>query len=194
MRKEMLLSLVLAIGVVGGLIAIAEHSLATKTIRENSSAEYKAPIGTRAVATAPALATAPVLARPSNAFHGISKCLQNGQTSYSNDGCPIGATQQQVALYDTAGIEDKSREQLAAIRATNRLTSRPAGRAEGLVIQHVAHQNTTSAADKKWECEQLKKQIDLVDASARQPQSAHSQDRLRARKKELRDRYSALRC
>ncbi len=194
MRKEMLLSLVLAIGVVGGLIAIAEQSLATKTIRENSSAEYKAPTGTRAVATAPALATAHVLARPSNAFHGISRCLQNGQTSYSNDGCPIGATHQQVVLYDTAGIEDKSREQLAAIQSTNRLTNRSAVRAEGLVIQHVTHQSTTSAADRKWECEQLKKQIESVDARARQPQSAKSQDRLRAEKKTLRDRYSALRC
>jgi len=184
MKKEMIFFLVLAMGVVGGVIGIADQSLTTKVRTADGGMPQKVNANT------PTVAASPALARPLNSFPGISKCLQNGQTSYSNDGCPVGAKHQQVVLYDTAGIEDKSKEQLAAIRATNR----PAMRAEGLVIQQVANQNTTSAVEKKRECELLKKQIESVDARARQPQSASSQDRLRAEKKRLRDRYFALRC
>ena len=98
-----------------------------------------------------------------------------------------------MALHDTAGIEDKSREQLAALRAA----SRPAAGHEARVIRHVNLQASATSADeanRKMQCADLKRQIEEVDARARQPQSARSQDHLRERKKKLRDRYSALRC
>ncbi len=182
MQKEMIFSLLLAVGVVGGGIWVADSSLTASMAARNVQQKLSANPGI--------VVTTPAPERPSTSSSGISKCLQNGQTTYSNDGCPVGAKHQQVVLYDTAGIEDKSKEQLAIILAN----SRPTVRAEPLVIQHVTHRNTASSADKKWECEQLKKQIAGVDAQARQPQSASSQDRLRAQKKELRDRYARLRC
>lgn len=189
MRKEMAVSIVLAIALVAGAIVIADRSLATKATTGNSSLRHQGPHATSAAAHLPLPASFPA----PHTFHGISKCLRNGEISYSNHGCPPGTIPERVVLHDTAGIENRNRELLAALRAGNP----PVARREGGMIQHVAHPasaKSTDQAHKQLECAALKQQIASVDARARQPQSAQSQDRLREEKKKLRDRYSALRC
>jgi hypothetical protein len=52
----------------------------------------------------------------------------------------------------------------------------------------------TPAASNKAECQALDRQVEELDALARQPQSAQVQDRIRGDRKAARDRQFAIRC
>jgi hypothetical protein len=70
-------------------------------------------------------AKGPVAANPSSTSSSrISKCLVNGRTMYSNDGCPDGAKQQAVALHDSAGIVSPPKENLSDLTAKRRASER----------------------------------------------------------------------
>ena len=139
--------------------------------------------------TPPATAAAPA-AQPRT--QRISKCTsRGGAASYSDAPCPTGTVESVVTVHPDTNLADGlTAEARQASVVSNAAAARSAARYEQQVALNPDRANTGAAA----ECGLLSAQVAAVDSAARQPRSAHEQDRLKAERQWLRDRQFALRC
>lgn len=180
-------SLLLAVGAVA-LLAVLAWGLSQTWFRDDAKAPRpvpNVPAEGRAVPAAPGLSPSPA---PQPRIERITKCLSNaGTASYSDGPCPAGTRGATVELRPDSNLADgMSLEARAASAQQNREAAQASAAHERRVAQQV--DGTVQA------CASLEAEIAWLDAAARQPQSAWTQDDLRARRKQARDRQFALRC
>lgn len=198
MRKETLLSIVLAIGVVTAALWVADQSLRTKAgqqqvghAMENGGAGSKVLNYSSAEKSEADSGAASSMKQANNqgapAESAISKCIINGKTIYSNNGCPDGTLGRAVTIHDSQGIVSPPKETLAELTA-KRQAAEQAKADQG--PQRIALVGASNGA----ECTELDNRIAHLDAMARQPQSGYMQDWIRAQRKAIRDRQFAIRC
>ena len=197
MRKETILSIVLAIGVVTAGLWVADDSLrgrphlqyvdqekkggyADSKVQNKSGAE-------NAKSDIAAASKNPANAQELTTEGGISKCIINGKTSYSNQGCPEGVQGQAVAIHKSQGIVSPPKETLAELTAMRQAAEQ---------AQSVQRQERIAlvGASNGAECADLDKRIAHLDAMARQPQSGQMQDWIKEHRKAVRDRQFAIHC
>lgn len=123
--------------------------------------------------------------QPSTNKQSITKCVINGQVSFTDGVCPNGATTSNVTV-NTSNV--------GTVPATKFVpTSLPVQIYQAPTLQPIAEiQNARSTNEA--ECNFLRQQIDYFDALARQPQSGQAQDNISAERKKLRSRQFALGC
>ena len=159
-------------------ITSSSTATATETTKRNSSATQPSPLTTPAK---PALA--PALTAQSDA-RTITKCVANGKTSYGDNDCAPGAATTEFAtrsnLNMVAGLKP---EQIAAAQRMD---------AQAIGTTNFAQAN--AAPSIAAECQALNETIARLDAMARQPQSAQTQDWIRNERKKARDRQFQIQC
>jgi hypothetical protein len=114
----------------------------------------------------------------------VTKCIVNGKTSYGDGACGQGAVATQVVTRSNHNLIDAVQipvvvEQLEPVQQ------------QTMVVQSSGGQNL---ANKKAVCQALDAEIVRLDALARQPQSAQSQDRITAERRSVRDQQHRLPC
>lgn len=115
----------------------------------------------------------------------ITKCVVNGQTTFTDQDCPHDSLASSVTV-NTANVGT------VAPRST---TSTKVQVVTTPVAQLPAVAAPSPVADaRSWECPALEAHIKQIDAAARQPQSAQTQDRLTEEKRNARSRQFALHC
>ncbi|WP_194725445.1 hypothetical protein [Noviherbaspirillum malthae] len=195
MSKHLIVSVVLAIGIVAGGIWIADQSMGSKLVADDpnvkeyqSSGADKIYASRNSVSEPEAAITGPHVPNSSSAsYSGISKCIINGRTVYSDSGCPDGAKSQPVSLHDSAGVISPPKENLADLAAKRQATER------AYALQTQA-QVVSIGRSGNVECEELDKRVADLDSMARQPHSGVMQDWIKKERKAVRDRQFAIRC
>lgn len=115
----------------------------------------------------------------------VTKCTIGGKTIYGDAPCPYGATSERVTTHAERNlISGLTSEQMAA---ADRLRP-PAPLATKVAQSENPLPNNAS------ECKALDEHIKHLDAMARQPLDAQTQDWIKARRKADRDRQFAIRC
>lgn len=119
----------------------------------------------------------------------VMKCQGAGGTTYSDVPCPAGTRATSVTL----PVE------VLSVGASVRPQNVPAPAAQPTPIapapQVIVVQNGPSIHEQRQlECKALDVEITHLDAWARQPQSGQTQDHIRDRRKQARDRQFALHC
>ncbi|WP_422084266.1 hypothetical protein [Variovorax sp.] len=118
----------------------------------------------------------------------VTKCLTpSGKAAYSDGPCPEGSRATTVRLRRDVNIADgMSPEAREASIRDNAAVAAKQHQYERQVAQNVANEMA--------ECSGLAEHINWIDAIARQPQGAYSQDWLRDERKRTRDRQFRLGC
>ncbi len=114
----------------------------------------------------------------------VTKCVVNGKTSYSDGNCATGATASQIVTKANHNLMDAVRMPVVTQAAEPESQS-------SVVVQ--GNQGSDYAA-MKAECAALDERIKYLDAMARQPQGAQTQDWIRDERKKARDRQSRIPC
>lgn len=127
-------------------------------------------------------------APPAESF-GVTKCFSAiGKVEYSDGPCPVGSrattvwVQPDVNLAD--GMSPAKRE--ASVQSNSVVAAQ--------LQQHERQVAQNTGGDVLDECAALDAHIKWIDAMARRPQSAWTQDELTRDRKESRDRQFRLRC
>lgn len=198
MRKERLLSFVLAIGIVVAALWVAGQSLKNKAdqrhggrVMEKGGAGSKvsnnSAAGNLESDSGEASSMKQAANRNAPLQTDISKCIVNGKTIYSNQGCPEGAQGKAVPIHKSQGIVSPPKESLAELTA-KRKAAEQSQAVQGQ--QRIAFVGPSNGV----ECAELDKRIASLDAMARQPQSGYMQDWIKERRKSVRDRQFAIHC
>jgi hypothetical protein len=127
---------------------------------------------------------APRSAATANA-RAVGKCVINGKTSYSDQGCPQGATASQL-------LTDLDHNLIAGLTPSQLNASKLIQDQEPPANSFTAPSNAVLSSEEK--CGLIDAEIARLDALARQPQSGQSQDRITQTRKEWRDRQFRIRC
>lgn len=114
----------------------------------------------------------------------VTKCLLNGQVTFTDRKCPSGSTNSYVSV-NTANVGTVAPRTFVA--AAPQIEQQ-------VVVQQPTVQTNNAASMHESECNFLKQQIDQIDALARQPLSGQAQDELSAQRKKFRSRQFALHC
>jgi hypothetical protein len=121
---------------------------------------------------------------PEQAIH---KCIDGGKVIYSDQACLHKIASEGVKLYDSAGIVSPPKEKL------NDLTARRKA-AEAIYQRQNLQQAALNVQSAAADCEALAKHVEWLDALARQPQSAATQDWIRQEKEKARNKQFELHC
>lgn len=125
------------------------------------------------------------LAQPKPNTHTVTKCVANGQVTFTDKECANGAKTSSVTV-NTANV---------GTVAPAMTTSTEVHVTNNVVINQVApEQRVNTVALRQAECDVLDAEIKQIDATSRQPQTAQTQDWLSERKKNARSRQFALKC
>lgn len=139
----------------------------------------------RPVARSQHIPAYPAAVPPPQEARSVTKCVGNGTTTYSDQGCAAGSVAERVEVNPNRNLSDGLPR--SKIDFTPAPTNNPAG--ELAVANADANPHF-----KKNKCDALEARIRSIDAEARQPQSAQTQDRLAMWRKEARDEQFRLRC
>ena len=194
MHKELVLSYVLAIAVVGGAIWMLEGPL-SQTMKGNprETMSSSMPQPQKSVTTEDTDQTVSSRQPEAKAQDNfpqrgtINKCIVNGKAIYSDETCPAGADVKSVELHDSAGIVSPAKEVLSELTARRKVAE--------LAAEREAQQQPAHAAQPgRNECKELDNRIEHLDASARQLQSGQMQDWIKEQRQSARDRQFAIHC
>lgn len=181
-------SLVLAV-VAAALLAVLAWVLSQAWFRDG--AQVPRPVPTvpaegRAAPARPAPPSATPVPQPR--IERITKCVDSaGAASYSDGPCPVGMRGATLDVRPDSNLADGMS---AEAREASARQNREAAQARAAHERRVAQQVDGAVQA----CADIDAEIAWLDAAARQPQSAWSQDRLRERRKQLRDLQFRSRC
>lgn len=185
MRKEWLLSIALA-GVIAAAFYYFEGPNVLKS-PDTPAPKVLAPPATVSNPKAPQ-AVPNISVNPTPHDGEIVKCTINGRVTYSNTGCEPHQKQERLELVDSAGVVSPSRAQIDATLAKSRQERQREFTGGGKVMTI-----GRTEAD-QLECESLRVHIARLDAAARQPQYARTQDWITEERRKATNRQNALRC
>lgn len=120
----------------------------------------------------------------------VNKCTINGKVTYTEGGCPSGATAKQLRV-DAAPIG-----MLSPLASPSPMQQSPPSSVpvDTVPAQSIPQRAQPPAFDRAAECRFLDAEIQKLDAWARQPQSGQMQDWIRDQRKKARDRQFEIRC
>lgn len=127
---------------------------------------------------------APGTQRGESSSQSVTQCVLNGQVSFTDRACPGGASVRQITVH-TAMV--------GTVAPSTSVTTTPVHPPQVVAPSGPAPQ-VNQAALRSTECHYLDEQIKHIDALARQPQTAPTQDELSRRRLQLRSGQFALRC
>ncbi len=168
--------------------------------RDSSDCRHAGPRPLRALGLLAACAAAALLAAPAQAasiylckthggatFWSSAHCRQHGALIDRIESVPDGLPfDQQVALAEQS--------RAAAARLYQAPATSPGGTSTQTTTTTTTTTTTVNGQGKAQECKALEAHITQLDAQARQPQTAQTQDWLRSQKQKARDRQFQLRC
>ena len=128
-------------------------------------------------------------AAPQSESYGVTKCLSAaGKAEYSDGPCPAGSRATTVWVQPNVNLADgmSPAERDASMRDNSAVAAQ--------VRQHERRVAQNTGGDALGECTALGAHIKWIDAMARQPQGAWTQDELTQDRKESRDRQFRLGC
>jgi len=114
----------------------------------------------------------------------VTKCLLNGQVTFTDGKCPSGSTNSYVTVSTGNFINVLPP---TFVPTTPKIQPR-------VVMQQPAAETNNVASMKESECGFLNHQVDQLDGLARQPLSSQSQDSISEQRKKYRSRQFALHC
>lgn len=114
----------------------------------------------------------------------VTKCLSNGETSYSDGDCAVGAKTSRVVTKENRNLMDAVR---IPIKPPVAEPSAPSA-----VIAQSAQDLNHAAM--KAECAAWDERVKYLDALARQPLDGQTQDWIRGERKKVRDRQARIPC
>lgn len=114
----------------------------------------------------------------------VTKCLLNGQVTFTDGKCPNGSTTSYVTV---------STGNVVNVLPPTFIPTTPKIQPQ-VVMQQPAAETNNVASMKETECGFLNHQVDQLDALARQPLSSQSQDSISEQRKKYRSRQFALHC
>lgn len=183
-------SLVLAVAVASVLavLAVLAWVLSQTWFRDGAKAPRPVPNAPAAGRAAPAGPGLPAAPAPQPRTERVTKCVSSaGAASYSDAPCPAGLRSATVEVRPDSNLADGMTPQAREASAQqNREAAQARAAYERLAAQQV-DRGVQACAD-------IDAQIAWLDAAARQPQGAWSQDRLREQRKQLRDLQFRSRC
>lgn len=115
----------------------------------------------------------------------VTKCVIQGKTSYGDADCGQGAIATQVVTRSNHNLMD-------AVQAP--VMTQPALPAQQAIVVQTNGGGASSLATQKAICKTLDEEVARLDALARQPQSAQTQDWISAERKKVRDAQYRLPC
>ena len=114
----------------------------------------------------------------------ITKCVENGRTTYSDQACAAAATATQLRTHTNQNL-------LNNWKSAKTTPSEPVG---SQVADVTVTAQTAATHNTLEECKSIEARIKALDDWARQPQNAQMQDWLRDERKKSRDRQFRSRC
>lgn len=177
---SMAISLALAVSIVGAGIYVMWHStsdITQETIAYKSNESYGTNLGTQATPE-------------SVSSGGIVKCESNGKTTYSDKKCQQAEHQVAVNIKETSGgFVSPDQQTIADTRARIRADiQRP-----GFVA--MAGESTPAITNNtQGQCYYLAEEIKSIDSASNIGQSGWSQEQLRLRRLDVRNRMYRLGC
>lgn len=193
MRKELVFSFLLSCIIIGTTLRIVDKSLSKPDVatplknpsrQEASETSASIKSGNELRSNSELDVAAPNNASPETAIH---KCIEGGKIIYSDQACLHRITPEGVKLYDSAGIVSPSKEKLEDLTARRKA-------AEAIHRRQNLQQAALNAQSITADCDALTKRVEWLDALARQPQSAGTQDWLRQEKEKARNKQFELHC
>jgi hypothetical protein len=115
----------------------------------------------------------------------VTKCLVNGQVTFTDKPCPNGSTVSTVTV-NTANV--------GTVVPQTPKTASPQVQHQSVVTNFPPTVPVDTSTLNNAECANLEEQIKRIDDQARRPQSAQTQDYLSALRKKVRSRQYQLRC
>lgn len=191
-QKDVCLSIVLGIAIVGGGLWLLARSMSIPTPAMQKTAPPSGTITDRPKTSLlgkrqpEGTDSDPEAVHPRVA-HGIRKCIVNGKTIYSDTECPAGAQTETVVLHDSGGIISPPKADLLMLMAQRKAAER-----QNTGHQGVLTMGTPQSASE--ECALLDQHVQYLDSKARQPQSSATQDWIRQERSKVRNRQVALHC
>lgn len=186
MRKEIVISFLLACAVVFGAIWLVSKSLGLKKSTNIFSVPEKI-LEKKIQGSAPNTYTSHSYTNTTD-NQGIFKCMVDGKLIYSDQNCPKGSESKPVVLHESDGFISPPRDNLQELTARRIENERAEER------KFKFQQATDSTPSNKIVCNELHRYIDELNAMARQPQSGQMQDWIKQKKMEYQSRQFALHC
>jgi hypothetical protein len=191
-QKDIVVSTVLAIAIVGGCLWLLDRSTSISTPTLQKVPGQPGNILDRDISTSrtdrqPEGNASDAAAIPPPAAHRIRKCTVAGKTTYSNSECPEGTQTKTVVLHDSGGIVSPPKADLLMLMAQRKAAEGQHGGRQSVVTMGTPQSATE-------ECGLLDQHVQYLDSKARQPQSATTQDWIRQERSKARDRQVALHC
>ena len=118
----------------------------------------------------------------------VIKCVKNGKITFTDSACADGATKSKVnADNPMVGTVAPLKRSSRAPKALN--PDQAGGGRQDFVVT-----TQSTQPNRIYECTRLSRQVEQLDASARQPRSGSAQDSIRADRARLRTRQADLKC
>lgn len=193
MRKELVFSFLLSCVVIGTTLWFVDKSLSkpdvAAPIKNPSSQETSDKSASAKSVNELRSNSEPDVAAPNNSFpdQAIHKCIEGGKIIYSDQACLHKIASEGVELYDSAGIVSPPKEKLEDLTARRKA-------AEAIYQRQNLQQAALNVQSAGADCEALAKRVEWLDALARQPQSAATQDWIRQEKEKARNKQFELHC
>lgn len=138
-----------------------------------------------AKASVPATNAAPSEPAPRKSVRTVNKCVQQGHTTYSDGPCPDGAKSAELAVRSDLNLMQAPEFAAPAAPTLVPVQTPPPPRPD---VRIAMPGNTV------WTCVGLEQRINYLDALARQPQSAQTQDWITEQKREARNAQFRMKC
>lgn len=185
-------SLALALGIVGSAIWIM--SMPAKVLDSGKSAENSADINQVAVTATDKKNRsyiAETQAEPTTSQSiGIVKCQSGGKTTYSNKKCADTERQTSVPIKETSGgFVSPDQQTIADTRAQIRAEIQRPG-----FVAMAGESTPAMTSNTQGQCYYLNEEIKSIDSASNIRQSGWSQDQLRVRRLDVRNRMYRLGC
>ncbi|NKI72250.1 hypothetical protein GN109_22750 [Collimonas pratensis] len=180
---SMAVSMTLAIAIVGGgiyLMSNSTHDIKTKS--NPAKIEIQAAKHAAALETAQ---TARVMQRGE-----IVKCESGGKATYSDTPCPTSSHTETVAIHESSGgFVSPDKDTIADTRARIQAEIKRPG-----FVAMAGESSPALTSNTQGQCYYLAEEIKSIDSASNQRQSGWSQDQLRLRRLDVRNRMYRLGC
>jgi hypothetical protein len=128
----------------------------------------------------------PAETRQSASHTTVTRCIVNGQTTFTDGSCPTGSISSQLTVNGSQSMSD-------AVPSSREASPSP----PAFTVPSAEPQQSTASLDHmmiKQQCASHESSIRRIDIEARQPLPGATQDRLAAERKWHRDQQFRLRC
>lgn len=193
-KRDLVLSFVMACGVVAGLLVVLDRSFHEPTHGASVLATSQSLLSASSRGNSVSAERDRIASERPEHFASIGpdqptgqifKCVVRGRTIYASAPCEATGVSEPLALHDTRGIISPPKESADALRAKRVKIEQQQGASSQVLIL---------ARPDRADCLALDERVAYLDTLARQPQSMSTQDWIRSERSKARDRQFGLKC